>query len=68
MCKASTYLFSVAIGDSRREVDTGIRRRRAQITEAKEKAAQLKAKQNIVDALADATNPTDAPRPCAQDA
>jgi hypothetical protein len=60
MFKISAYLFSAAISDSRREVNKDIRRRRAQITEAKEKAAQLKAKQTMVDVTADAIKPTDA--------
>uniref|UniRef100_A0A7S0MI93 Uncharacterized protein n=1 Tax=Cryptomonas curvata TaxID=233186 RepID=A0A7S0MI93_9CRYP len=58
--KMSTYLFSVAVDDSRKMVDKDIRNRRAQITSDKEKAANKKAVQHEVDLRADAIKPKDA--------
>ena len=56
----STYLYAAAINDSKTLVDKDIRKRRTQITDAKEKAAKLKALQREVDLRADAIKPSDA--------
>jgi hypothetical protein len=57
--KLSTYVFGMAIHDSRLEVDALILRRRKEITEAKLKAAALKAKQTTVDIRADSMKQVD---------
>ena len=56
----STYLYAAAINDSKKLVDMDIRKRRAHITAAKEKAAKEKALQREVDIRADAIKPSDA--------
>ena len=56
----STYLYAAAINDSKTLVDKDIRKRRTQITEAKEKAAKIKALQREVNLRADAIKPSDA--------
>ena len=56
----STYLYAAAIHESKALVDKDIRKRRTQITEAKEEAAKLKALQREVDLRADAIKPSDA--------
>ncbi len=59
LVKMSTYLFSLAVNDSRRMIDKDIRTRRTQIVAAKEKEAKKKAIQHEVDLRADAIKPTD---------
>jgi hypothetical protein len=54
----STYLYAAATNNSKTLVD--IRKRQSQITEAKEKAAKLKALQREVDLRADVIKPSDA--------
>ena len=56
----STWLYNAAIHDSKKEVDIEIRKRRAQKIKAAAEAAQIRARQAMVDLRADAARPEDA--------
>lgn len=58
----STWLYNVAINDSKADVDIEIRRRRAQKIASIADMATLRARQTTVDLRADAVRPTDAAR------
>jgi len=55
--KASTWLYQLAIHDSKTEIDKEIRRRRAQKLQAAETAATVRARQAEVNIRADAARP-----------